>query len=150
MIIKNTPNYTKSPQVIFIRVIRPMPSGDVERGVLLGTREQFPSKLREDRPGRRFATCHPSKHSAFEMSNRDLEIASISQGAGSNGSQFRQLEMSLIQLADIPSRRAIRKQNTIADSSGNNGNLILSDEEVTELGLDIERPGLWDDEVVPV
>jgi len=142
VVVADAADGVEAAQVVLEGVVGSVPGNDVERRVLLGRREESAVELCEDSPvvGGVFV----------EASNGSLEVARVGKTVGADRAEFRELEMSLVQLKDVAADGAFWQGDAIADAARDNGDLIWSDEEVAELGLDVEDTVLQDDEEVPI
>lgn len=81
----------------------------------------------------------------------DLKVPDIGQSCRPDDAQIGKTEVALVEFTYIsPTRFPLREADAVADVPGHHGDLVLPHEEPPELGLDVQRPGLGDDEDVTV
>lgn len=80
----------EAAEVVFVRIVKTVPSDNIIRSVVLGGCEEVAVEFGEDGVG----PCRV----LFVGCDWGLEIASIGQAVGSDGPEFGKLEMALVQL----------------------------------------------------
>lgn len=109
----------ESSKIILVGIVQAVPSDDVEWSVVLLGGEQVASKLGQK---------GPLRVSIFvEGGYRGLEIADIRKTVRSDGSQFRKLEVALVQLENVAPDWPVLKVNAISNSSRNDTDLVGAD-----------------------
>ena len=84
-----------------------MPGDDIKGRVRLGGAEEGVVELADDGVFARLLFV-------VEGSDRSLEVAGVGQTIGSNGAEFGELVVSLVQLTDVSSDRTFGEGNAVA------------------------------------
>lgn len=119
-----------------------MPRHDIERRVCLLCGEQFPGELAQERP--------LSLGVFFEVGDGCLEVPRVRETVTPYWSKLGQLKVPLIQLEDIAAHWPQRKRNAIPNASGNDADFVRTNQQTTELGLNVKNAVLQHDEEVAV
>jgi hypothetical protein len=113
MIERDAPDDIEPAQIIFIRIVIPVPSDDVEHRVVLSSTEERVVKFADHTKLR--AVIHLG---VVKICSRRLEVSCIGKAIRANGSKLRKLEVTLVQLANITSYWSRRKGDTVSTGSG--------------------------------
>ena len=90
MVVGDGTDGAEAAKVVFIGVVETVPCDYIEGGVSLSGGEEATCKFRQERVG-----CG-ARRVFDEGSCRGLEITGIGEAIGTDGTEFRQLEMILI------------------------------------------------------
>ena len=140
-------------EVVFVGVEGAVPGGDVEGGVGLRAGPETACLAGDDFPvgvvvGEGSAGVGDV---AVQAGGGDLEVADVGEAGAADRTELRQAEVRLEEFADVASTcLAGRKSHAVANAARNDADLVLSDEELAEFGVDVKSAGLGDDEGVAI
>lgn len=132
----------EAAEIVFVGIVEAVPCYYIEWGVILSSSEQMTVELGEY--GVRSCAVF------FERCNRSLEVSSICKVVGSNWAEFGELEVTLVELEDVASDGAFGQRDIVSDTSWDHADLIWSNEDVTELCLDVQHSVLCHYQKVPI
>lgn len=132
----------EAAQVVFVGVVQAVPGDDVKGRVVLLGRVQVACEFGGQSPG--------GVGVFVEGGDRGLEVAGVGEAVGSDGPEFGELEVPLVELEDVAADWTGGEGDAVADTAGDDADLIGPHEDLAELGLDVEHAVLEDDEEVAV
>jgi len=103
-----------------------VPGCDVEGGVILGAGEEGVGVFGYDGPVRGESGGDVGCDGTGERGGRNLEIARVGERAGADWAQLGELEMSLIEFADVPAGWSVWECDAISDTTGDDCYLVGS------------------------
>lgn len=142
VVVANGADGVEATEIVLVWVVVSVPCDNVEWSVLLLGSEELAIELGEDGP--------VIGGVLVESSNWSLEIACVGEAVGTDWAETWELEVALVELENITTDWAVWKSNTVTDTTWDDSNLVWTEEDVTELGLDVENTVLENDEEVTV
>lgn len=138
-------------EVVFVGVEGAVPGGNVERCVRLLAGPETTCLTRDDCPVGVVGNGSGIGEVTVKAGGGDLEVADVGETGAANRTKLRQAEVRLKEFADVASTcLACRKGHAVANAARNDADLVLSDEELAEFGVDVKHAGLGDDEGVAI
>lgn len=153
----------EASEIVLERVVIAVPGDNVEGAVVLARGEQGVVE---------FAVQLVLFLAVVEISHRCLEVSGIGEAVGSNGAQLGKLVVALVELADVASHWTCRQSNTVStvtfvvsengwwavflrviflpDTPRDDTDLIRTNHQSAQLGLDVQNTVLRDNQEVPI
>lgn len=147
MVVGDGAEDDKFGHVVFVGVVCAVPGYDIEGCVVLCCPPQLLIEAGDDVPVLAWVGWNglSALYTAFIERGWDLEVPLVGEAGGTNWAKLGELEVALVEGADVAAGVAVWEGDAVSDASWEDSNLVVTDEEVAELGLDVESSGLWDD-----